>query len=409
MRICILTIAAYPHGIGGIQSHTSDLARGLVRAGHQVEVLAARHPDGLVEEESDGVRWHFVDAPGHHMDRDWRHRSHGAFVRLQARRPFDVVHGQGSSALELLRRDVHREVAVVTLFHGNFLGLARAAARRARSARAPRPLLREGHRLLSLSRDHFPHGNWYRFRACEAIVPARQQVIDTRRSHLLDPARLHVVPNGIDDRVFRPADRAALRDRLGLPDGPLFACVGRLNSEKGYHHAIRALAALNGGAPEARLVIVGDGEERTRLEALASELRVGHRVLFAGAQPKELVAAHLAAADAFLFPTEREEAAPLVLPQAMACSLPVVASRIGGITEVVDRPGENGLLVAPGDLGALVEAMRLLASDDDLRRRLGNAARDRVLAEYTLERMTERTVAVYELARDRLAASSARR
>jgi glycosyltransferase involved in cell wall biosynthesis len=393
MRICLVSIAAYPHGIGGMQDHLCDLARGLVVAGHEVEVVAGQHPDLLRREERDGAVWHFVSAPGHHMDPRWMRESTEAVLALHRERPFDVVHGQGSSALELVRRGMHREVAIVTMFHGNFVGLARAAFRRAAAKPTPVGVAREARGLLSLSGEHFPHGNWYRFRECEAIVPSRQQVRDTCRSHRLDPGRVHVVPNGIDAGLFRPPPE-------GRKDGGevVFACVGRLNHEKGMHHAIRAIAEIE----DARLVVVGDGEKREQLETLARELRIEDRVVFTGRQPREGVAERLAEADVFLFPTEREEAAPLVLPQAMACGLPAVASRIGGITEVIDRPGENGLLLPPGDLGALVEAARTLARDGELRRRMGAAARSRVLEDYTIERMTERTVAVYELAQSRL-------
>jgi glycosyltransferase involved in cell wall biosynthesis len=164
---------------------------------------------------------------------------------------------------------------------------------------------------------------------------------------------------------------------------------------------------LDGEASSARLVVVGEGEERERLEGLARRLGIERRVVFAGAQPHEKVALYLAAADAFLFPTERDEAAPLVLPQAMACACPVVASRTGGITEVIGESGEHGMLIPPGDVPALTQAMRTLLGDKRLRRRLGEAARRRVLEEYTIERMTERTLAVYEVARDRLLRSSA--
>jgi glycosyltransferase involved in cell wall biosynthesis len=104
----------------------------------------------------------------------------------------------------------------------------------------------------------------------------------------------------------------------------------------------------------------------------------------------------------FLFPTERGEAAPLVLPQAIACAAPVIASDIGGIPEVVRRSGVNGILVPPGDVQALTDAMRTLLRDENLRRRLGEAARRRVLGEYTVERMVEQTLAVYRVANARL-------
>jgi glycosyltransferase involved in cell wall biosynthesis len=149
---------------------------------------------------------------------------------------------------------------------------------------------------------------------------------------------------------------------------------------------------------DARLVIVGDGEERPALVELAARLRLDGAVQFVGAQPRKAVAAYLSAADVFLFPTERDEAAPLVLPQALACGLPVVASRRGGIPEVVDRPGENGILVEPGSLEELVRAMLDLHRDEGLRASLGANAVARVAEAYTLERMVERTLEVYAAA-----------
>ena len=403
MRICIVAFIVPQHAIGGMQDHTRDLARGLARAGHEVEVITSRHPEGKSEDREDGVRYRFVDAPRHHNDPVWLRASYTEFVRLHAERPFDVVHSESSSGLEFVRRGVNRRLPVVVMFHGSFFGLAKAQLRSGLRTRRPLPLLRaiRGVQWLA-THEHLPHGNWYRFRACEAIVPSRQQLKDTCRSHLLKPTRVHVVSNGIDVNLFRPRPLAETRAQLGLRDGPLFVCVGRLSRDKGIQHAVRALAVLDSEAPDARLMIVGDGEERSHLERLAQRLGIDRRVTFAGAQPPEKVPLYVAAADAFLFPTERDEAAPLVLPQAMSCARPVVASRIGGIPEVIGDSGEYGVLIPPGDVGGLTDAMRLLLRDEDLRRRLGEAARERVLAEYTIERMTERTLAVYEIARGRL-------
>jgi len=403
MRICIVTFIVPQHGIGGMQDHTRDLARGLVRAGHEVEVITSTHPEGKREELLDGVRYVFVDAPRHQNHPVWLRESYAEFVRLHSERPFDVVHSESSCAVEHVRRGVHREVPLVAMFHGTLLGAAKAKLRSALRTRRPLPLLRaiRGVQWLA-THEHFRHGNWYRFRACEVMVPSRQQLRDTYRSCLLKPSRVHVVPNGIDAGVFRPRPVAEARAELGLGNDPLFACVGRLSADKGIHHALRALALLDGDAAGARLVIVGDGEERERLERLAVQLRVAGRVTFAGAQPPERVPLYLSAADAFLFPTERDEAAPLVLPQAMACARPVVASRIGGITEVIGESGECGILTSPGDAPALAHEMRRLLADSPLRERLGEAGRRRVLAEYTVERMVERSLDVYRIASARL-------
>jgi glycogen(starch) synthase len=390
-----------------MQDHTADLARGLGEAGHSVEVITARHPEGLREEEVDGARRHYVAAPPTDFaGRDWRERSFAAFLRLHAREPFDVVHGEGSSALELARQGVQRTTPFVVMFHGNFIGLVKASLRRQLRARSPVHVAREQRGLLSLARRHYAKGNAWVFRDCEAIVPSAQQVADTCRSHRLDPDRVHVVPNGVDPAVFRPLPRAETRAVLGLPGGFLFVCAGRLSHEKGTHHALRALAQTRERTPDASLLVVGDGAERGRLEQLTAKLGLRERVLFLGAQPAEKMPALLASADAFLFPTERDEAAPLVLPQAMACGLPVIASTRGGITEVIDRPGENGILVPPGDLPALVEAAANVYEDEELRTRLAAGALARVRNAYTLERMVDSTVAVYQAARGRMRASS---
>jgi glycosyltransferase involved in cell wall biosynthesis len=400
VRICIVTIAG--HGIGGMQDHTRSLAKGLVAAGHEVDIVTTRHAEGLLEEERDGARWHYVDAAHGHpwlprRDPAWLSRSWETFVRLHGERPFDVIHSESTSAIGLVRRGIHRYVPLVAKYHGNSIALARAALARARAGNAGAKM-RESKGLVWLIGQSSQHGQWHRFRPCVWMVPSRREFEDTRRVGFLKGALGHIVPNGVDVGLYRPRPREQVRADLSLHGGPVFVSVGRLNAEKGMHHAVRALAALGPDAPRAVLVIVGEGEERALLEELAGSLGIERRIVFAGAQPYEVVAKYLAAADVFLFPTERGEAAPLVLPQAMACAVPVIASDIGGIPEVVLRSGTNGFLVPPGNVPALADAMRALLRDESLRQRVGQAARQRVLAQYTVERMVEQTLDVYRTA-----------
>jgi glycosyltransferase involved in cell wall biosynthesis len=275
-------------------------------------------------------------------------------------------------------------------------------AQRATRERTPRALLRETKVLALLTARYVtPPANVYGFGDCEAIVPSHQQLQDTIRSHRLDPARVHVVPNGIDTALFRPRDQMEARRELGLDEGPLLVSVGRLSREKGLTLAIRSLARLNGDPPP-RLVLVGDGDQRVSLEREARALGLGERVSFVGRQDHGRVATYLAAADAVVIPTVREEAAPLVVPQAMAVGVPVIASSIGGVTEVINRPGENGVLVPPGDVDSLRESTARLLASPEAARRMGSEGRRRVFEEYTVEAMTERTLAVYEIAAERL-------
>jgi glycosyltransferase involved in cell wall biosynthesis len=385
-----------------MQAHTVALAHGLAHAGHEVEVITARHPAGLEVDEYQGARWHFVPVPTrygrlpirHHA---WLRGSAAKFETLHDVRPFDVVHSESTSALGLLRRGVHRRVPVVVKFHGNYLGLVSTSVRRASRGDAHLRFA-EAKYVVWVSADHFvPPGTVFRFRSCEAMVASRQQLRGTRRSYLLNPERVHVVPNGVDTSNYRPRDRESARRALGLDATSILLCVARFQRQKGIQHAIAAVAEI----PHAHLILVGHGEERAVLEGLASAPEVVGRVHFVGPKTPTEVAAYMAAADVFLFPTELPEPASVVLLEAMASGLPVVASDIGAITEVIDRPNENGVLVPPGDVNALrVETLRLLA-DDGLRSEIGQAARARIESEYTLERMVERTVQVYDIARRR--------
>lgn len=404
MRICIVTFIVPQHAIGGMQDHTRDLARGLVRAGHEVEVITSRHPEGKREELVDGVRYVFVDAPRHQNHPVWLRESYAEFVRLHAERAFDVIHSESSCAVEHVRRGVHRQVPLVVMFHGVLLGAAKARLWSGVRTRRPLPVLRALRGVLWLAtHEHFRHGNWYRFRACEAIVPSRMQLKDTYRSCLLRPSRVHVVPNGVDTTRFTPLPREATRAELDLADVPLFVCAGRLDRGKGTHIAVRALALLAKGGHMATLTIVGDGPERDRLEILVAQLGLRRQVVFAGAQPHDVLARYFAAAEAVLFPTELNEAFGLVPLQALACGTPVIASNIGAVRELIDSPGENGLLVRP-EPKELAASMQRVLLDADLRDRLRAGGLARVRAEYTLEQMVERTLAVYEIARERLAA-----
>jgi glycosyltransferase involved in cell wall biosynthesis len=404
VRICIVTVAA--HGIGGMQDHTRELARGLVAVGHEVDVIGPRHPEGIGSEESQGVRWWYVPTPSGRQrvprrHPDWLRLSYRKFVELHEHNPFDVVHSESTSAIEHVRRGVHRRVPLVAAFHGSATGFARASLWRARRGDG-RVKLREAKVLVGVAIMEFQYGHWYRFRPCEWMVPSQKQFEDTRRDAFLVRSRGHVVPNGVDVRRFRPRDRAQVRSELGLGEETTLVSVGRLNFDKGFDIALRAFARVRADVPDARFVVVGDGEEREALGMLSGELGLDSSVLFVGAQASEQVARYMAAADAVLFPTTLEEAAPLVLPQAMACGVPVIASRIGGIIEVIGPTGGNGILVPPGDTDALATESRALLADPNARARIGAAARARILAEYTLERMVERTLEVYEIAIRRL-------
>jgi glycosyltransferase involved in cell wall biosynthesis len=169
--------------------------------------------------------------------------------------------------------------------------------------------------------------------------------------------------------------------------------VGRLSYYKGFEILLHAIALV----PEVSLVLVGDGERRASLSKLASELGIDIRVTFAGHVDDDTLVSLYLYADLFCLPSiERTEAFGLVLLEAMRARLPVVASDIpgSGVGYVV-RNGETGLLVPPGDVAALAEALRNMAQDANLRQRMGLAGEQRWREEFTLDRAAEQTLTLY--------------
>ena len=392
LRICVMTDCA--HGIGGMQRHTHDLVKGLVGTGHDVEVICPADPS--LDAHAYGARWNLVDTPGR-TDKRWRHKFRATFVEADRKHPFDLVHSESTAAHGLLFKP-RVTTPIVVKYHGCYLSLSKAHLRRV--VQRPRTVLSEGKGFVDMTLAYLAGGEPWTFRSLVSMSPSHEQVKDTARSMLMPTRLMHSVPNGIDAERFRPRDRLALRRAFDLPEGPLLVTAGRLNKEKGFDLALEAVSRIAGDYPQARLLILGDGEQREPLAQLATTLGVAEKVLFLGGQPPDRVAEYFAASDVFLFPTRRHEAGPIVLLEGMACGLPTIATAIGGNTEVVRPRGRPaaGLLTPLDDGKALEGAIRSVLADDELARTLGRRARSRILEEYTLETMIERTVAVYRLA-----------
>jgi len=199
--------------------------------------------------------------------------------------------------------------------------------------------------------------------------------------------------NGYDAALFRPlAPDPVLRARYAPDDAPLLLYAGRLVTFKGLDHLLDAVALLNGGL---RLILAGEGPHRANLEARAARLGIANRVHFLGPVPHTDLPKLHAISDAFVMPSTDHETFCLAACEAMSCERPVVASRIGGLVEVV-RDGETGLLVPPADPAALAERIAWLLSDPALRARMGAAGREWTLAMFTWEHVIARMLACYE-------------
>ena len=168
-----------------------------------------------------------------------------------------------------------------------------------------------------------------------------------------DPSRITVLRNGVDLAMFTPQDRAAARAALGLA-GPALLSVGLLNERKGHHRVIEALAGLPGW----QLLIVGDGPDRARLQALATTLGLAGRVIFVGSVPHAELPRYYSAADALVLASSREGWANVLL-ESMACGTPVVASPIPGNPEVVQEAAA-GVMMPENSAAGVVAGVHAL-------------------------------------------------
>ena len=221
-------------------------------------------------------------------------------------------------------------------------------------------------------------------RKCDLITAATElERKDLEELYGVDPSKVVVIPPGVDTVRFRPPeDKEALRRKLGFPARPLVFTLGRLDQRKGFDLFFQAAARLlerDRANPPLFVISAGAGdspqqeEQRRKLEELISSLGIRDHVWWLGVLPQGELPRYYGAADVFVLPS-RYELFGIVMLEAMACGVPVVATRFGGPAEVIAH-GETGFLVDPTDPEELAGAIEALLSNPELRREMGRRTR----------------------------------
>lgn len=396
MHICLMARTTVEHVKGGMEHHADTLCRGLVERGHRITVITTRHPEGRAETAAPGIRALFLpyQADRAYAVRWWR-ESARAFARVHAADPVDLIWSQGIGAYGYLRQPARaRPVPCVAILHGTPAGEWRMMRRlESASAAGTYRLARFALRTVLF---------WRMFRVTarrsdRVICVSPQLAADTVAELGVPGDRIAVVPNGVDAAKFRPdeAARRALRARLGIADDEwVLLTAGRLERAKGHHLALRVAATLAAQGFAPRILVAGSGPDEPWLREQAASLGLSGRVHWLGHVPHEDMPATYNAADAVLMLSVHTETFAYAVAEPMACGLPVVASRVGGIPAVITDE-RDGFLVAVGDVNAAAERVLSLFRDSERRVAIGRAARQTVLARFTLERMVADTEAVF--------------
>ena len=376
--------------MGGPALHVTYLARGLASRGYETTLIAGDVARG---EESmafvaDRAGVEVVRLPGLSRElspiRDavaaWR------VARIIRRVRPDIVHTHTAKAgavgrMAALLAGTRRPVVVHT-FHGHVL------------------------------RGYFGRAGTLLFRAIEtALARATDRLIAVSPEVRDELVALHVAPRGkfsivrlgieLEPRVRFEGDPAEVRRRHGIPaEKFVVGWFGRMTAVKRTDDLLTMLAGVRERGIDALLLLVGDGDDRERLEQRAHDLGLARSCLFVGYQ--EDVAPWYAVCDTVVL-TSASEGTPVTIIEALAAGRPVVATRVGGVPDVVDE-GETGFLVRPGDTHALAERIQILARDPERRAAMGAAGRERTLSRYAVERLVDDMDALY---RELLATTSA--
>jgi glycosyltransferase involved in cell wall biosynthesis len=219
-----------------------------------------------------------------------------------------------------------------------------------------------------------------------------------------DPARIVVIRNGVDlERFSHPPDAGRVRRELGVPmSAPIVAVASRLHPLKGIEHFLEAAAVVGRRFPDVWFLVIGETSPAERsyldvLAGLAARLGIHDRVVFTGL--RDDVPSLLACAAVSVMPS-LNEALSNVLLESMAAGVPVVATRVGGTPEAV-QDGITGLLVPPGDSGALARAVDRLLSDPEFASRLGRSGRQLVTRQFSMDVMVQATERLYHALLDK--------
>ncbi len=377
MRILMQQWAYFPW-VGGAEVFTQHLAEYMVTRGHQVDIVTGLlgkpgiEYDGWQKELDviNGVNVHRVRVPGVKyagiVVGIWRMLTRS--LKLQQQNDYDIIHSHIFPAMvcgALSKRD---KKLVITL-QGGDIGEYKESSRLIRALEMP-------FIYWSLRKADMVH--------CVSTHIAKA----ARRLCARD---VTVVPNGVDTSIFHPYDRYQLRKKLGYsPREKIVVSTSRLTPKNGLDYLIKATAPLG----DVKLIIIGDGEQRKRLESLIQDLKLKNRVFLLGTLPHKELPQYLAIADAFCRPSVNEGFG-ISFIESMACRIPTIGTAVGGITDIINH-GENGILVPPEDAGTLSRALKRVIEDGNLAKQIAERGYQTVREKFTWEKVLQQMEDVYQ-------------
>ncbi|ALS21895.1 glycosyltransferase [Paenibacillus naphthalenovorans] len=398
MKILIATYWHLPH-VGGVSTYVTILAKCLEQSGHEVDILA-QHPDmthyyflnnsltfkksSLIRQAEPIVLSHYEESPA--MLTPWMFRRECekyAFqlACLQTRLDhYDVIHTQDIYSTLVLSRVKPANIPLVATIHGC---LATEWVEN-----------NEARYLSMIEREYLALEEYFGCMSPDSLILPSRWLVDRLSSFHISHANTHIIPYGIDQHAFQRSQPARLKINVTSrePQPIIIACPARLVAIKGQTYLLEAMALLVRKRKGVVCWLIGDGLMKEDLEKQIHQLGIHEHVKLLGKRSD--VPELLASADIVVLPSLQDNL-PFSIIEAQSAGKPVVASRVGGIAEMIED-GNNGFFVSPRNAQELYEKLLLLVEDGALRERLSNAAKAFAHKVWNDQVMTERTFQVYQ-------------
>ncbi len=382
MKVCKLSWEFPPRVVGGIARHCEGLAKALVQQNHEVHLFTLDFPGSPNYEEMDGVKVYRASTElGHPNFLTWvllfNHFLAKRMADVSQSVDFDVIHVHDwLAAFSGISFKHYLKKPMVLTVHSTEVG-------RAQGLHSP---------------DSFSINGieWWATYEADRVIVCSQSMKNEICGHFNLPLdKVDVIPNAIDPTKYQTSvDRGSVRQRYGVGYGEkLILCVGRLVPQKGIEYFIRAIPSIAKRYPEAKFIIVGEGWSRDILEAEAQSSGHGKKIRFTGFASDQEVIYLMTSADVLVVPTVYEPFGIVAL-EGMATGVPVVTSKVGGLSEVIEHD-RTGLFVYPRSPESIAWGIDQVLSDPDHAKWLTENAKEKLHKAYSWEAVAMKTVEVY--------------
>ena len=372
-----------PRVVGGIARHCEGLAKALVQQNHEVHLFTLDFPGSPKYEEVDGIKVYRASTEmGHPNFLTWvlmfNHFLSKRIADTTKTVDFDVMHVHDwLAAFSGISFKHYLKKPMILTVHSTEVG-------RAQGLHSPNSFSINGIEW------------WATYEANRVIVCSESMKNEICDHFDIPSEKVDIIPNAIDVTKYKTSvDRGAVRQRYGVGySNKLILCVGRLVPQKGVEYFIRAIPTIANNYPEAKYIIVGEGWSRDKLEAEARATGHSDKIHFTGFASDKDVIELMTSADVLIVPSIYEPFGIVAL-EGMATGVPVVASKVGGLAEVIDHD-KTGLFVYPRSLESIAWGIDRILSDPDHANWLTQNAKEKLHKAYSWEAVAMKTVEVYK-------------